>query len=130
MLTAPGEELAGVDVPGEIDQEIAGADVLGEQGAHVVLGHAVADEADALGGPLFELPGAVGEVHHGDILRRHLDVLEENGQRALGHGAVTDEEDFVFEFDHGSFLGKLWERRCAAMRRHFFGTRRRVQVYL
>jgi hypothetical protein len=29
-------------------------------------------------------------------------VLEKNGERAFGHGAVADKEDFFGEFDHGS----------------------------
>jgi hypothetical protein len=29
-------------------------------------------------------------------------VLEKNGQRAFGHGAVADKQDFFVEFDHGA----------------------------
>ena len=100
VVAAPLENLKRVDVPGEIDEDVSLADVLGEQPAHVVLGHAIAHEADALGGPRLELRRAILEIHDRDILRRHLDVAEENRQRALGDRAVTDEEDFVFEFDH------------------------------
>ena len=76
-----------------------------EQRAHVFLGHAVAHEAHALRGPLLQLGRAVLEIHHRDVLRRHLEVLEENRQRALGNGAVADEEDFVFECESWSELG-------------------------
>ena len=100
MVAAPLQDLERVDVPGEVDQQVAGADVLREQLAHVVLGDAVAHEADALGGPRLQLGRAVLEIHDRDVLRRHLDVLEEDRQGALGDRAVTDEEDFVFEFDH------------------------------
>jgi hypothetical protein len=40
------------------------------------------------------------EIDHGDVRRRHLDELEEDGQRAFGDGAVADEEDLVAEFGH------------------------------
>jgi hypothetical protein len=29
-------------------------------------------------------------------------VLEKNGERAFGHGAVADKQDFFIEFDHGA----------------------------
>jgi hypothetical protein len=31
-------------------------------------------------------------------------VLDENGQSALRNGAVADEQDFVFEFEHGKII--------------------------
>ena len=100
VVAAPLQDLEGVDVPGQVDQKVAGPDVLREQLAHVLLGHAVAHETDPLGGPWLQLGRAVFKIHHRDIFRRHLDVLEEDRQRALGNRAVTDEEDFIFEFDH------------------------------
>ena len=43
---------------------------------------------------------------------RHLEVLDQDGQRALRHGAVTDEQDFVFEFQHGrTFLARHFVRK-------------------
>jgi hypothetical protein len=34
-------------------------------------------------------------------LERQLEVLDQNGEGALRHGSVTDEQDFIFEFQHG-----------------------------
>jgi hypothetical protein len=44
------------------------------------------------------------EVHDGDALERHLEVLGENGEGALRHGPVTDEQDFVSEFQHDQIV--------------------------
>jgi len=100
VIPAPLEDFAGVDIPREIDQQIALADVLREQRAHVFLGHAIAHEADAFRSPRLQLRGPIFEIHYRDVFRRHFHVLEKNRQGAFGHGAVTDEEDFIGEFDH------------------------------
>ena len=100
VFVAPLENLTGVDVPGQVDEDVTGADILGQQLGHVALGHAIAHEADTLLDPRRELRLAVGEIHHGDVPRGHLQVLEEDGQGALGHGAVTDEQDLIFEWEH------------------------------
>ena len=36
--------------------------------------------------------------------QRHLEVLDQNGQRALRHRPVTDEQNLIFEFQHGNIL--------------------------
>jgi hypothetical protein len=38
------------------------------------------------------------------VLVRRLEVLDENREGALRHGPVTDEQDFVPEFEHGKIV--------------------------
>ena len=112
VVMAPLQDLAGIDVPGQVDQDIAGREVLAEHRVHVLLRDLVADVADALGGPLAEFLLLCLEIDHGDVLRGHLDVLKEDGERAFGDGAVADKEDLVAEIDHDALevrLGRLRE---------------------
>ncbi len=112
VVVAPLEDLQRVDVPGEIDDHVAGRDVLCEQPPQVLPGDAIAHKTHALRRPWPELRRPVLEIHDRDVLRRHLDVLEDDRQRALGHGAIADEEDSVGEFDHD--IGRL---RCEGQSR-------------
>ena len=102
VVVAPLQDLAGVDVPRQVDQDVAFGHVLAEQLVHVLLSHPVAHVTDAVRGPLPELLLLALEVDHGDIFRGHLDVLEQDGQRAFGDGAVADEQYLFAEFDHDS----------------------------
>ena len=43
-VVAPLQDLAAVDVPGQVDEQVAGRQVLRPAAAEVVLGHAVLDE--------------------------------------------------------------------------------------
>ena len=108
VVVAPLEDLAGVDVPGEVDEEVARGQIFAEQPAHIFLRHAVAHKPHAPGGPRLQLRRPVLEIHDGDVPGRDLDQLENNRERALGHGPVAHEEDFSLEFGHD--LGRL---RCA-----------------
>jgi hypothetical protein len=100
VVVAPLEDLAGVDVPGQVDDHVTGADVLLQNRRHVRAGDLLLHERDALLRPGGEHLPPVLEVHHRDVLRRHLHVLHEDGQRALRHRAVTDEQDPLSELDH------------------------------
>ena len=44
---APLHELAAVDVPGQIDQQVAGREILAEERAHVLFRDTVPDKRDA-----------------------------------------------------------------------------------
>ena len=51
VITAPLQDLEGVDIPSQVDQQIAWTDMLGEQRAHIVFGDAIAHEAHAFRRP-------------------------------------------------------------------------------
>jgi hypothetical protein len=40
------------------------------------------------------------------VLARQLEVLDQNGESALGHGPITDEQNFVSEFQHGKVVSR------------------------
>ncbi|OIR04280.1 hypothetical protein GALL_134800 [mine drainage metagenome] len=118
-VVAPLQDLTCVDVPSEVDQDIPCRKMLAQQAVEVVLRHAILHEADALGGPLLQLLGAILKIHDRHIPRGDLDVLEEDGEGAFGDGAVADEEDLGAEFDHDNSTGVgrrfrlgLWDLRC------------------
>src|ERR1019366_2411057 len=100
VAVTPVEDLARIDVPREIDDDVARPDVRAEERSHVLHRDAVADEPDALRGPLLQFLRTVLEIHHRDVFGRDLKVFEQDRQRAFGHGAVADEEDLVLESGH------------------------------
>jgi hypothetical protein len=116
VVVAPLQDLAGVDVPGQVDEDVAGAQVLPQQAGHVLARHPLVRELHALPQPGLERVAPVLEVHHRDVPGRHADVLHQDGQRALGHGAVAHEEDALAEVDH--VPGTLLERPARGMRGH------------
>ena len=95
VVVAPLDDLAAVDVPGQIDQEIAGREMLAEKRAQVVRGDALLDEAHALRDPRRER-GLVGlELHDRDLRRLDVDVLDENGQGASRDETKTHEQNTI-----------------------------------
>ena len=127
-LAAPLEQLAAVDVPGQVDQQVARRKVLAQQRAEIVGPHAVADEGDSLLDPGRKRLGLVLEVHHRDVLRRDLHVLEEDRQRALRDRPKTQEEDFVLKRRHrccvlqGQVRARFRREGAAASRQRIVST--------
>ena len=111
VVVAPLEDLAGVDVPRQVDDEVAAAGVLREETTHVLARHAVAHEAHAFRRPARELRGTILEIHDRDVTGRHLEVLEKDRERALRDRAVTDEQDALVEFDH-DFARRMIRGMC------------------
>ena len=109
MIVAPLQDLAGVDVPCEVDEQVAGRKVFAEPRSQILAGDAIAHETHAPGGPLCQLGRPVPEIHHRDVPRRHPDQLEDDRQCAFRHRAVAHEENSVLERDHD--IGRL---RCEA----------------
>ena len=109
VVAAPLQEDAGVDVPRQVDQHVAAREIPAEDLLEVLLGHPVPDERHPHRGPFPELLLLALEIDHGDLLRGHLDVLEQDGERAFGDCAVADEYDLLAEFDHG-LLGRFANR--------------------
>jgi len=99
-VVAPLEEFAAVNVPREVNQHVAGGKVFAQQRAHVFARHLLADELYAALEPRCEDAATVLKIHDGDVFGRRFEVFDQNGQRALRHGTVADEQDFIFEFEH------------------------------
>src|SRR5262245_28640805 len=96
----PLHDLATINVPCEIDQEIARRNILAQQRVQILRRDPIPDE----GHPSFE-PGLQRclvwlEVHDGNFFRIDPDVLEQNGHRAPCNGAKTDEQDSIWESEH------------------------------
>src|SRR5215468_3698930 len=98
---APLNDLAAVDVPGQVDEEIAGGDVLSKQRPQALRCDAVLDERHALLEPGEECRLVRLEVHDGDLLRRNLHVLEENGQRTSRYRTKPNKENAPIKGEHG-----------------------------
>ena len=75
-IVAPLEDLAAVDVPGQVDQQIARRDVLRQLRAEILRRDPLPDEADALGGPGLQRLRAVLEIQDRDVLQRDAEVLQ------------------------------------------------------
>ena len=113
VVVAPLQDLAGVDVPGQVDQQVARRQMLAQQrGPDCPACTRSRTKRTPEFGPGPQLRRAVLEIHDRDVCRRNLDQLEEDRQRALGHRAVADEEDFFGESDHGS--RECWRRKKLA----------------
>ena len=101
-IVAPLHDLAAVDVPGQIDEEVAGRQMFAEQRAHVLRRDLVLDERHALFDPRREDLLVGLEVHDRDTPRIDGDVPHENRQRAPCDGAETDEQDALGERLHSA----------------------------
>jgi hypothetical protein len=108
----PLHNLAAVDVPGQVDEQIACGNVLCEKRPEILGFDAILDERHALREPGTERRLVWLKVHDGDTLRRDLHVLEENGQRASRHRTKSNKENALVELEHESppHFGKCLER--------------------
>ena len=100
VVVAPLHDLAAVDVPGQVDQEVAGRQMLAEERAHVLFGDALLDEGHAALDPGPERRLVRSEIHDGDALRIDVDEAQKNGQRASRDGPETNEQDSVRKGQH------------------------------
>ena len=92
-VVTPLNDFDAVDVPRQIDEQVAGRNILAEQRAHVLRRDSILNERHALLDPGLEDRVIGIEVHDGDALRIHLDVPQQDGQRAPCHSPKTDEQD-------------------------------------
>ena len=97
VVMAPLENFAGVNVPRQINQEIPGAQIFAQQRAQVLPGDPLMREFHAELDPGGERRLAVLEIHDRDVFGRRLEVLHEDGQRALRDRTVANEQNLVFE---------------------------------
>ena len=100
VVVAPLDDLAAVDVPGQVDQQVARRHVLGQQRAHILGRNTILDQRHSLLDPRPER-GLVGvEFEDRDLARMDLKVLEQNRNRAARYGAETDKQDTLAEREH------------------------------
>ena len=99
-IVTPLQDFAAVDVPGQVDQQVARREVLGQLRAEVLRRDPPTDEADPLRGPGPQSLGAVLKIQDGDVLQRDAEMPDEDRQRALRHGAITQEQNPFPELDH------------------------------
>ena len=90
LVVAPLEDVAAVDVPRQVDDEIPGRDVLAQQRTQILRRHAIPDEGHALLDQGLQRRLVWLKVHDGDVRGIDADVLQQNGQRAPRHGPKTD----------------------------------------
>jgi hypothetical protein len=109
---APPHDVAAVDVPGEVDEEVARREVVPEQVGEVAGLDLRADEVHALRDPRPQGVLVGLEFQDRDVTRIDAHVLEEDGERAAGDEPEADEDDPAVEGDHG--LGRI---SCRGSRR-------------
>ena len=100
VVVAPLHDLAAVDVPCKVDEQVARGEVLAEQVAEILRRHLVADERDTLLDPRPQRRLVGLEVEDRDAAWIDLDVVEEHRQRAAGDGTEADEENAFVEDEH------------------------------
>ena len=74
-VVAQPQDLAAVDVPRQVDQNVARAKILGDHASHVLGRDLLSDESHTLRRPLFQQAGLVLEVHHGNVRERHVQMF-------------------------------------------------------
>ena len=100
VVVAPLQDFAAVDVPGQVHQQVPGAQVAAQEVPQVPRGDPVLDEGDPLPGPFMDCLAPILEIHHRNLRRRHLQVLEQERQGAGSHRATAQHEDSMFAFGH------------------------------
>jgi hypothetical protein len=100
VLVAPLEQLAAVDVPRQVHQQVPRPQEPAQQGPQVFRGHPLADEADALGRPRPQGLRRVLEVQHRKVLQGDLHVPDEDWQGAARHRAESQEQHLAVELEH------------------------------
>ena len=71
------------------------------------------DEPDPLIGPGLQSFAAVLKIQDRDVLQRDAEVLDKDRQRALRHGAITQEQRPFVELDHVT-LPPVRPARCVS----------------
>jgi hypothetical protein len=98
---APGDDLAAIDVPGQVDQEITLGEMLAENSGKILGRDPDVLEMDSLRSPWLESLLVGVEVEDRDVIQRHLDMLQKDGKSASGNSAEAEKYDTVAE---GQFL--------------------------
>ncbi len=97
VLAAPGQHVERLDVPGEIDDDVARAHELAEHRRVVVLRQPRLLEHHAGLQRVFDLRAHVLEVHDGDAVGRHVDVAAHERQSALADRSAAEHENASVE---------------------------------
>ena len=100
LAVAPVDHLAGVDIPGQIDEEIAGGEQRAEDAIEAVGGDAILHQPHALLEPGLQLRLGRVEVDDRDPAGRDRDMPEENREGAARDGAKPDEDDAMGKREH------------------------------
>ena len=67
LVVAPLDDLAAIDVPRQVDEQVPGRDVLAQQRAQILRRHAIPDEGHALLDPGLQSCVVWLKVHEGDV---------------------------------------------------------------
>jgi hypothetical protein len=77
VVVAPGDDVLGADVPGQVDQHVAGAEVLAERAGEVVRGDLVLDVLHTGRQRPRDAVAHVRHVHDGQSFGRHVQVAQQ-----------------------------------------------------
>ena len=92
VVLAPLDEVAGVDVPGEVDEQVTGAEPAAQGGVQVPGRDPVPDDARAGLHEVGVRGGAVVEVQHGQLCQVHVQVAEQQRLEAARHRPAAEQQ--------------------------------------
>jgi hypothetical protein len=75
-VVAPLDDLATINIPGQIDEEVSRREVLSQQASQILRGDSVLDEGHALLDPWLQSRLVWLKVHDGDALRIDAEVFD------------------------------------------------------
>jgi hypothetical protein len=93
----PLQDFAGVNVPSQVNQEVAGTELPTQQRAHIFPRDPLVRELHAALDPRRQRCLAILEIQDRDVLGRRVEMSDQNGQGALRDRAVADKQNFIFE---------------------------------
>jgi hypothetical protein len=96
---APGYNLATVDVPRQVDEQVTRAQKPTQHLAEISRRDLLANELHSLFRPRFQLPSAVLQVNYSYVRQRHSQVFRQDRQCTLGDGSKTDHQYSLAELD-------------------------------
>jgi hypothetical protein len=100
MIVTPLQNVAAVDVPGEINQQPTGREELREDPVKIFWRDLPPVKSETPGRPGLEILGLIFKIDDRNIFKRDGYMPEQDRKRALGHCPVPDDQDFIPEFHY------------------------------
>ena len=92
MLAAPIEQVRRLQIPREVDQDVARPQVSAKLLAVLAFRQSLLNVLHAAAEQLRDTLAIIPHVHDGDSCRRHHDVPEQERDRALSHASTTQNQ--------------------------------------
>ncbi len=100
IVMTPPNNLAAVNIPCKIDQQPSRRQVFGEDRCEIIKRDLPLEKAETHRSPRFQILGLILEIKNSDIFKRYGYMPEQDGERALGHRTISDNQNFISEFHY------------------------------